>query len=254
MAGWRRTSNTRHPTSNIQFSRGGAISGCLIALLSDCLSVAPPTTSTIVKIKSLLLTPLLALAFLPGGCEKAAPGPDEKVLFQAIQDNANAFDRKDVEAVMATIHPKSPGFDANRGIVADMFSKVTLKFVVSDLKVITSSPEEARVSFKQETDKVVGDQMIPLNIVEGVHTLRPDNGKWKIFSTDTTNTRRLEGKPPGTPEATPATPAPAPAAEAAPKPAAPEAKPPASAAPETKPAPDANAQPIPPAPPEKPPQ
>jgi hypothetical protein len=191
-----------------------------------------------------LFAPLLSvvmLALVTAGCEKAAsPPPDEKVLFQAIEDNARAFNKKDVDGVMGTVHPKMPSFAQLRDFIAQTFSQVDLKVTVSDLKVVTSSPEEARVSFKQKTDKVTDKGVVPLNIVEGIHTLRPDNGTWKILATVNTKVTPL-GEPPveaaeTTPSASAATPSPAatpaaapeppPAPEPAPKAAPPTEKPP----------------------------
>ena len=157
----------------------------------------------------LFLFPLLsclALTFFLGGCEKAAPLPDEKVLFQAIQDNAEAFGKKDVDAVMATIHPQSPNFAQTRDVVARMFSEVNLRFTVSDLKVVTSTPDEAKVSFVQKTEKVGSTGPVPLNVVEGIHILRPDDGKWKIYGTLQTKVTPLGGASPASPETAPPAP------------------------------------------------
>jgi hypothetical protein len=197
-----------------------------------------------------LLAPLLsvfALALLFTGCEKPAPPPADQVLFQAIQDNAQAFDKKDVDAVMATIHPQAPNLAQTREFIAQLFNDMDLKFTVSDLKVVTATPEEARVSFKQKTEKVEAGSTVPLNVIEGVHTLRPDNGKWTIFNTIKTKETRLDQKPADSPENSPSAPAPgAPASPAAPAPAsvpapataeptAPAAPTPAAATPAPKP-------------------
>jgi len=203
------------------------------------------------------LVPLFAALLLPllmGGCEKrAAQGPDPKI--QVIEDNARAFNNKDVDGVMATIHPKMEHFADLKDFIAKTFNEVTLKVAVSDLKVVTSSPEEARVSFKQTTDKVTDAGTVPLNVVEGVHTLRPDNGKWKIFGTVNTNVIRLDQKPGGGSEnaAAPAKSAPAPASAPEVAPAAAAGPAPASAAPSSPGAPAPEA-PKPASPEDKPPQ
>jgi hypothetical protein len=164
-----------------------------------------------------IFAPLFAALLLPlimGGCGKsAAQGPDPKVLFQVIEDNANAFNNKDVDGVMATVHPKTEHFADLQEFLANTFKEVTLKATVSDLKVVTSSPEEARVHFKETTDKVTGTGTVPLNVIEGVHTLRPDNGRWKIFGTVNTKITRADEKPDeGSEQAAPATPVATPAA------------------------------------------
>jgi hypothetical protein len=174
---------------------------------------------------------VLALALFLEGCEKAVPPkPDEHALFQVIDDNAQAFEKKDIDAVMATIHPQSPDFAGTRTQVADLFQKVevTLKFTQTNMKVVESSPEEAKVSFQQTTSQVDGDKTVPLNIIDSLDTLRPDNGKWKIFRTASLKITRLKqpndaNSPSAPQEAAPAPePAPSPAPPAEPKPAAPE--------------------------------
>ncbi|MDR3403512.1 MAG: hypothetical protein P4L99_13525 [Chthoniobacter sp.] len=175
------------------------------------------------------LTPLLsvlALAFVVGGCQRSSTPPDQAVLFQAVEDNVHALEKKDVDAVMATIHPQAPSFESTREIISEMFKAVDLKYTLSDLKVVSATPDEARVSFLQKTEKTGGEAGFQNNIVQGVHTLRPDNGKWKIYRTFQTSVTGLDGKPltaptEAAPEAAPAAPSPAPTvpAEPAPKPA-----------------------------------
>lgn len=180
------------------------------------------------------VAPLFAALLLPfvwGGCEKpAAPAPDKTVLFHVIEDNVHAVEKKDADAVMATIHRKAPSFASTREIVGEMFKTLDLKCTLSDLQLVTASPEEARVSFTQKTEKTGGEGDFQNNIVKGVHILRPDDGKWKIFNTIQTSVTGLDGKPLVAPEApaaeaAPAAPAPTvpPAAEPAPAPTAPAA-------------------------------
>lgn len=199
-----------------------------------------------------LLAPLFAALLLPfflGGCEKAAPpAPDKTVYFQAIEENVHAMEKKDLEAVMATIHPKAPSYASTREIVADMFKTLDLKCTLSDLQVVTATPEEARVSFTQKTEKAGGTGDFQNNILKGVHILRPDNGKWKIVNTIPVSVTGLDGRPlnapltpageaaPAPPEASvPPTAEPAPAPGSAPAAPAPEA-PAALAPPAEKPA------------------
>lgn len=145
-----------------------------------------------------LLIPLpcfLALAFFFGGCEKAPPPPDNKAYFQVIEDNVQALNNRDVDAVMATVHPESPTFAVTRDLVNQMLSSLELKFSVSDLMLVTSTPEEAQVTFVQKTEKVGGTGQFQDNIVRGIHTLRLDHGKWKIYRTLQTKATALNAKP-----------------------------------------------------------
>jgi ketosteroid isomerase-like protein len=200
-----------------------------------------------------LLLPVFLFACALTGCDKPERGPDDKALFQVIQDNLQAMEKKDLDGVMATIHPKGPYYGSTRDAVAEVFKVLDLKYTLSDLKVVSATPDEAQVSFVQKTEKTGGDGEFQDNIQQGVHTLRPDNGKWKIYRTTLTKITDLNGKPLGAPQ--PAAPEPAPAA--APAAPAPEAAP--APAPATTPAPPATPSPAPggepvPKPAEKPPQ
>jgi hypothetical protein len=180
-----------------------------------------------------------------GGCEKKEAAkeqaPDEKVLFQVIQDNVAAMNKKDVSAVMATIHPQAKYYDETRGDVEKVFTQGTYRITVSDLKVKDSNLGEAHVSFVQKTEKVDGDHSTLLNTVDVVDTLRADNEKWKIFDMIYPNPDQLKGSQANRPKPEAAAPssattptsaavaAPAPAstpAAAEAKPAAPDQKPP----------------------------
>ena len=168
----------------------------------------------------------LGLALALFACDK--PIANKDVLFGAIHENVHALEKKDVETVMATIHPESPSFAGTKEAVEQMFASVDLKYTLSDLRIETASPEEVKVSFKQKTEKVGERGEFMSNIVEGIHTLRPDKGTWKIYKTLQTKVTDLNGKPlfaadapppvspippavtlpPGTAPPTPATPAP----------------------------------------------
>ena len=165
------------------------------------------------------------LAFLVSGCDKAQPTPEKTVLFKAIEDNVHALEKKEVDAVMATIHPKAPSFGSTREIVGEMFKELDLKCELSDLEVVTASPKEARVRFSQKTEKIGGNGEFQNNIVKGVHILRPDGEKWKIFNTIQTSVTGLDGKSLGATEAVGAEPLPAsstPSPESASSPAGPD--------------------------------
>jgi hypothetical protein len=150
----------------------------------------------------LLLLP--ALAVMLNGCEKK-PATNPEVIFLVLHENLRAFEKKDVDTVMATIHPESPVYESTRQSVEEMFKLVDLKFTLSDLRVVSSRPDEVKVSFVQKTERVGGSAPFTDNIVEGIHTLRPDKGTWKIYNTIQTKVTGLDGKPLTPPDAEPQT-------------------------------------------------
>jgi hypothetical protein len=124
--------------------------------------------------------------------KKPLPTPTEAELFATVQENIKALENKDADGVMATLHPAAPGFATSRNMLAEMFSSVDLKFTLSDLRVISASPQEARVGFVQKTEKVGGNSEFKDNTIEGFHVLRPDQGKWKIYTTVQTKGTKAE--------------------------------------------------------------
>jgi len=132
---------------------------------------------------------IVATAFL------TACGPQNKVdqaaLFGVLEKNIDAMQREDLAGVMATIHPESPDFEATRGVTGELFAKFDFKYELRDLKVVSATPEEVKVSFVQKTTKVAGPADVPTHLVEGVHTLRKDGGEWKMIRTVTIRTTTL---------------------------------------------------------------
>ncbi len=186
----------------------------------------------------------LLLAITLVSCNK--PVAEKDVIFGAIHEHVHAFEKKDVETVMATIHPQSPAYAGTQEVVEMMFQTVDLKYDLSDLRLENATPEEVKVSFKQKTVKLGGAAPFQDNIVEGIHTLRQDKGAWKIYKTIQLKVTDLQGKPlfvsPEPPPSSPIEPAGklSPANPAPPAPPAPPT-PPAAAPPGGSPA-------IPPAP------
>ncbi len=170
----------------------------------------------------------LGLALALFACDKPKT---EEVIFGAIHENVHALEKKDVETVMATIHPDSPAYAGTREAVEAMFKMVDWKYTVSDLRIEEATPDEVKVSYKMRMEVVGEGSQFVSNIVEGVHTLRLDKGRWKIYKTLATKVTDLKGKPLFAAE-----PAPLPPAEQLPPgtaPAAPPA-PPARATPPAK--------------------
>ena len=142
-----------------------------------------------ILLRALALGTTLALF----ACKK--PIASREVLFGAIHENVHALEKKDVETVMATIHPDSPQFEGTREAVVEMFAKVDWKYTLSDLRIESATPEEVKVSYKQKMEKVGERGEFLDTIVEGIHTLRPDKGAWKIYKTLPTRVTDLKGRP-----------------------------------------------------------
>ena len=153
---------------------------------------------------TLLRALTFALALVLVSCSK--PLADKDALFGVIHEHVHAFEKKDVTTVMATIHPASPAFEGTRDAVEFVFKNLDLKYELTDLKLVSATPEEVKVSFVQKTTKTGGTGEFKDNVQEGIHTLRPDQGTWKIYKTLVLKVSDLQGKPlflPSAPAPTP---------------------------------------------------
>jgi hypothetical protein len=151
----------------------------------------------------------LVLALTLTACSKQEVS--REAILGAIHENTHALETKDVATIMATIHPESPYYaDTKEFVETDYFKSVDLKYTISDLQIISSTPEEVKVSFVQKMQKVGGTGPFVDNITESIDTMRLDGKRWKIYKSLTTKATDLQGKPlqtQATPSPTPTTPA-----------------------------------------------
>lgn len=108
--------------------------------------------------------------------------PEDEALFAVLEANLEALTENDLDAYMETIHSESPLYDTTRTTI-DQLSVYTLDMELFDLVVEEKSEEEATISYKQTTMKVDGPDFMN-NETHGVHVLRPDDGAWKIYSSE----------------------------------------------------------------------
>lgn len=108
--------------------------------------------------------------------------PSDEELIAVLQTNMDTLHDKDLEAHMKTIHSGSPGYDATESDVQYLMDLYTLKLELLETKVIEKTEKIAKVAYTQRTTKLAGPDF-KNNEVTGVHTLRPENGEWKIVST-----------------------------------------------------------------------
>jgi tetratricopeptide (TPR) repeat protein len=109
------------------------------------------------------------------------PTPTNQQLFDVLHENARAGINEDLDAYMATVHPKSPLYDRTEDLLKDMFATYDLNFEFYDLTVTSLTSNEAKIHFSLLTRKRAGPDFRN-NIVIGTMILRPDNGVWKIYN------------------------------------------------------------------------
>ena len=97
--------------------------------------------------------------------------------------NLKALNEENIEAYMATIDPKSPGFELTKNAIAQSFSSYDLNYVMNKFDVATISGNTAIVTVDQTTTKIRGPQFRNNRMVLK-HLFNKYNGKWKMFSSE----------------------------------------------------------------------
>ncbi|NAO99422.1 hypothetical protein FRY77_25915 [Halomonas sp. MG34] len=120
--------------------------------------------------------------------EEAVPEDDE--LFEVLEVNIQSMMDQDIDAHMETIHSESPAYNSTKDLL-DQVSAYTLDMQLSDLAVEEKSEEEARVAYTQTSMKVDGPEY-QNNLTKGIHTLKPEDGVWKIFGSEVIETTPLD--------------------------------------------------------------
>jgi tetratricopeptide (TPR) repeat protein len=100
-----------------------------------------------------------------------------------IYENIRASNAKDFDRYMATIHSRSPAYNATKeGIEMAFSDEYTLSYRVSDVYIVEQSSDRASVHFVLTTRLVSGSIMFRDNQVTGEMQLRKEDGVWKIYN------------------------------------------------------------------------
>lgn len=100
-----------------------------------------------------------------------------------VNANVDFMNQEDFDGVMSTFHPQSPSYEMTEKLVKKIFEVYDLNYKIEKLKVLEKNDNEAKVEFVQITTKLKGPDF-KNNKTTGVHTLKMDDGSWKIFSTE----------------------------------------------------------------------
>jgi len=104
----------------------------------------------------------------------------EEEIIGVIRRNLKASQEEDKEGVLSTVHSQSPQRKSTINGMAYVFQNYDLTYTLEKAEVIEVNGDEAKVYYVQTTE----GKDFPRNTSEGIHTLKKENGKWKIFRTD----------------------------------------------------------------------
>jgi hypothetical protein len=104
-------------------------------------------------------------------------------IIAVIRENIAATQAKDKERVLKTIHKDCPQLRSTIEGMDFVFANYDMVFELEKIEVIELSKEDAKVYYMQTTRAIRG-QGYPPTRATGIHLMKKENGKWKIFKTE----------------------------------------------------------------------
>ena len=104
-------------------------------------------------------------------------------IIAVIKENIAANEAEDKERVLKTVHKDSPQYKSTVNGMDFVFANYDMKFDLEQIEVIEVTSDDAKVYYMQTTRAIRG-QGYPPTRSTGIHIMKKENGKWKIFKTE----------------------------------------------------------------------
>lgn len=108
---------------------------------------------------------------------------DADEIIAVIKENIAATEAEDKKRVLKTMHKDSPQINSTIQGMDFIFANYDMKFDLEQTKVLEVNGDEAQVYYKQTTRAIKGDGFPPTRVT-GIHHMKKENGKWKLFKTE----------------------------------------------------------------------
>ncbi|WP_157076628.1 hypothetical protein [Sutcliffiella cohnii] len=115
--------------------------------------------------------------------EQEATRSDEDEINEIIKQNLIAAENKDLKAYMSTLHTEAPAYASTSDMMEEFFSTYDVKYTWDEIEVVEIKGTEAEVRVVQTTLNI-GDVPFDDNRLEAVHTMKVEDGEWKIYATE----------------------------------------------------------------------
>ncbi|MDX2165460.1 MAG: hypothetical protein SF182_00285 [Deltaproteobacteria bacterium] len=134
------------------------------------------------------LTTLAVLALLLGGARAASAfvmdGPLIQSLRQVMAGNFEAYNKKDINALVAGIDSRSPDYEATKKAAEEQFKSLDgVKTELTEFTPIGHDDEFAVARIKAKTTGKPGSGFTD-NTVDAIVLFHQENGQWKLWSED----------------------------------------------------------------------
>jgi len=127
----------------------------------------------------LQLALLLALA-MPAG---AAHDELAATLRGVAEENTRAYDAEDTDAVLRTMHTRSPEYDPTRAALAEQFRDSDLTVTLIDFKYMGHDDEFAAARVRMQVVGSPGSGFQD-NVTDSILLFHREGGVWKLWSDD----------------------------------------------------------------------
>lgn len=115
----------------------------------------------------------------------------EKEILAVINENLEATRVEDKDRVLATIHKDSPQYNSTVQGLEFVFANYDLEFFMEKAEVIELSENDSKVYYILNTRSVKGRGFLNKRD-EGIHHLKKQDGKWRIFRTENISTNPIK--------------------------------------------------------------
>jgi hypothetical protein len=116
---------------------------------------------------------------------------DEKEILAVINENLEATRAEDKDRVLATIHKESPQYNSTVQGLEFVFTNYDLEFFMEKAEAIELSENDSKVYYVLTTRSVKGRGFLNKRD-EGIHHLKKQDGKWKIYKTEIISTTPVQ--------------------------------------------------------------
>ena len=111
-------------------------------------------------------------------------------IIAVIKENIAATQAENKNRVLKTIHKDCPQLRSTIQGMDYVFANFDMVFDLEKIEVIELSGEDAKVYYMQTTRAIRG-QGYPPTRATGIHLMKKENGKWKIFKTEYISSEKI---------------------------------------------------------------
>ena len=104
-------------------------------------------------------------------------------LIAVIKENIEATAAENKQRVLNTIHKDSPQMRSTIQGMDFVFTSFDMEFILEKIEVIEINGDDAKVYYVITRKAIRGEGFAP-NRATGIHNMKKENGKWKIYKTE----------------------------------------------------------------------